>query len=57
MNEETKSKILKWIFDNHEHHAWVPPHNPTYDDEEPICQDGDEPYVNSLALERFIKTL
>lgn len=57
MDEFTKGLILKWILDNHEHHAWVQPDNPTYDEEPPVCEEGDYPYVNSMALEEFIRSL
>lgn len=50
MNEETRAKIIKWIFDNHEHHDYK---DDTCD--EMVCSQM--PYVDSLALEEFIKDL
>ena len=54
MKEETKEKILNWIYKNHHHHEFC--------DEELSkdfkgCYDNDYPYVNSLKLENFIKNL
>jgi hypothetical protein len=46
MDEETKAKILTWIFKSHEHH-----------DEGCDCVDKDFPYVNSIELEKFINKL
>lgn len=52
MNEETKKKIIDWILANHEHHDM-------HDDDTPacMCYDAQYPYVNSLELEKFIKSL
>lgn len=45
MDEKTREKIIKWIFDNHEHHEFG------------YCEEFDSPYVNSMKLEEFIKSL
>jgi len=54
MDEETRKKILDWIFKNHNHHkeCWC-----GNDSCEHNCYDADFPYVNSLELEKFIKKL
>ena len=65
MTEETREKIIKWIFDNHNHHSGAEHSSmPLVDDaefehfeDESTCPDGDSPYVNSLELEKFIKEL
>lgn len=55
MNEEIKKKIVEWIFNNHQHHDG---HTPCGDDEcGGGCVDNDYPYVNSIELEKFIKSL
>lgn len=45
LNIETRNKLIKWIFENHDHH------------ENNDCCEGDYPYVNSKELERFIISL
>jgi hypothetical protein len=57
VTQEERDLIVKWIFDNHEHHTDVAPNANTPDISYPVCNDGDYPYVNSLALEAFIKGL
>lgn len=64
MDKQAQQAIIKWIFDNHQHHegsdrtemnlsdGYVVTHKDEY-----LCQDGDEPYVNSLELEKFILSL
>ena len=64
MTEETRQKILEWIYNNHEHHEGsdrveldlstgvTKSHMDEYK-----CPDGNKPYVNSLDLEKFIKEL
>ena len=64
MTEEVRQKILQWIYDNHSHHEGsdrveldmgsgeVTEHVDEYE-----CFDGDKPYVNSLELEEFVKSL
>jgi len=59
MRKSEKEKILNWIFENHEHHYGCPGFSLT--DNRKIkntskCSDGDSPYVNSMAFERFIKS-
>ena len=72
MNEEIKQKILDWILESHDHHGdfievslpvrvkvdgkWVEAGSFSVDTK-PWCWDGDKPYVNSLELEEFIKSL
>lgn len=63
MTEEIKTKILQWIMDNHEHHegsdrtemnlsdGYVVTHKDEF-----LCNDGNKPYVNSLALEEFVNS-
>lgn len=55
MKKEIKDLILKWIFENHEHHIGGETSDRRNID--PYCEDGDEPYVNSLKLEEFIKSI
>lgn len=64
MNQETLKKILDWISANHEHHngsdrteMQLGTGEVTVHKNEYICFDGDKPYVNSLDLEEFIKSL
>lgn len=52
MTEEVKAEIVKWIFDNHEHHEFS---YDGMDDDIQLCSD--RPYVDSLDLEKFIKEL
>jgi hypothetical protein len=64
MTEDTKKKILDWIYKNHMHHdgadrseldlstGKIVEHHEEY-----VCSEGDKPYVNSLDLEKFIKEL
>jgi hypothetical protein len=59
MKQCQKNKILKWIFDNHEHHYLCEAYNLIEQKEIPIlskCEHGDKPYVDSLALEEFIES-
>jgi hypothetical protein len=51
MTEEVRQKIIQWIFDNHQHHDYAGGNR--YLD----CPDADQPYVNSIELEKFIKEL
>jgi len=65
MNEETRKKILDWIFKNHEHHAESESFSidiqsgeeHSCDGSKCKCSDGNYPYVNSIKLEEFIKSL
>ena len=64
MSKEVKRQIIEWIFNNHQHHAGTPgismsleSGDTTEMDDETICEDGDVPYVNSLELEKFIKSI
>lgn len=58
-------KIKKWIFENHEHHHGsksfsidLETGNKKYEDGEKCeCTDGNQAYVNSLKLEKFIEKL
>lgn len=54
MDKQTQEVILKWIFDNHQHHSEA---DLNVDSFQTICDDGDQPYVNSLELEKFILNL
>lgn len=59
MTEKIKQKIVQWIFDNRQYHT---PIGNVYDpDAAPIDKDecvwDENPYVNSLELEKFIKSL
>lgn len=58
MDEKTRQKIIQWVFDNHDHHdeATIQEIDGTYSTEL-VCTDGEYPYVNSLELEKFIKSL
>lgn len=53
MDKAIEEKIIKWIFDNHEHHFL----KDDQDDNSYVCEEGDYPYVNSIELEKFIKEL
>lgn len=64
MTEETRQKIIQWIYDNHMHHD----HEDIlvkgdggigseYTEKWVDCQEAEYPYVNSLDLEKFIKGL
>ena len=61
MTEDVRQKILKWILDNHQHHAHedieVPDKSGYYDEVWSDCEDASYPYVNSLDLEKFIKEI
>lgn len=68
MTEETRKKIIDWILENHEHHyaaeKWVSQINDdgsntpfAKQNGESECNDGNYPYVNSMELEKFIKSL
>ena len=61
MNEDTKKAILQWIHDNHRHHAYedVPRdgEDGVFDEKWVDCPEASYPYVNSLELEKFIKSL
>ena len=58
-------KIKQWIFDNHEHHhnsesfsIDLETESQKYEDGKKCkCVDGNKAYVNSIELEKFIKTL
>ena len=54
MTEEIKQQIIKWIFDNHNHHDNADDETVNVEDK---CWDADYPYVNSLELEKFIKSI
>ena len=47
-------KLKEWIFENHHHHAFADEKLP---DNCQGCEDRNWPYVNSIALEKFIKKL
>jgi hypothetical protein len=64
MNEKTREKILDWIFDNHQHHedsdrTSMDLSTGTITTIKGLvkCAEGNSPYVNSMALEQFIKSL
>ncbi len=63
MDDNTRKKILDWIYDNHMHHEGSDrtemdiDGTVTYHKDEFVCSEGDSPYVNSLDLEKFIKEL
>lgn len=45
-----KDQILQWIYENHDHHE-------NADEDVAGCVDKDYPYVNSMELEKFIRSL
>ncbi len=51
MDAITLAKIKKWIYENHEHHT------ADYESGEVQCSGGDNPYVGSLELEKFLDGL
>jgi hypothetical protein len=51
MKKFEQEKILKWIFDNHDHHIEYDQHHTA---EPLVCEDY--PYVNSIKLEKFIES-
>jgi len=61
MDDATKEKILKWIEDNHEHHSYEDIERQDgsgiFDEKWSDCTDSSFPYVNSIELEKFIKSL
>lgn len=61
MSDEVRQQILTWIMDNHEHHAYEDIERQdgsgTFDEVWVDCTAADSPYVNSLELEKFIKSL
>ena len=52
--QELIKKLEKWIFENHDHHEFTDEKLP---DNCQGCEDRNRPYVNSIALEKFIKKL
>ena len=65
MSEETKAKLLNWVYENHDHHDHEDilvkgkegQVGSEYTEKWADCTDAEYPYVNSLALEEFIKSL
>jgi len=63
-------ELLEWIYANHEHHAYAKCSEGRVDKNGKLvfkekglpkgiqpCADNDSPYVNSLKLEKFIKSI
>jgi hypothetical protein len=62
MDETTYKRLKTWIFENHTHHGTIDEHTVDSDewsriDDDTICDEGDYPYVNSLALEGYLDSL
>lgn len=51
---EVLDQLQQWVLDNHDHHR---ANDPAGEEIEPICFDGDKPYVNSLDLVKKISEL
>lgn len=54
MKQEDKDKIIAWIGQNHQHHSEI---ELITDTVVPVCIDNNFPYVNSIDLVNFIKSL
>lgn len=64
MDETTYKLIKRFIFDNHNHHADSERFVMTLDsksemhiEDQSRCEDGNNPYINSMHLEKFIDSL
>jgi len=47
-------KVLEWVYDNHNHHAYADQKLPKNHEG---CYERDYPYVNSIELVEFIKSI
>jgi len=54
ISKKAKEKILKWIYFHHYHHKFCDQKIPKG---QYGCEEKNSPYVNSLKLERLIKSL